>query len=77
MLRTLMSSTLLLFMSIALANAVELKDLMPCKPAAARLCDRSEGISLAALWKCGATLALRRHEIGQPCVEVLRRFGQL
>ncbi|MGC1766403.1 MAG: hypothetical protein WA769_26185, partial [Pseudolabrys sp.] len=34
-----------------------LKDLMPCKYAAIRLCERHHQVSAAALWKCGATLA--------------------
>ena len=52
-------------------------DLLPCKSAALRLCDRSQGISVAALWRCGATLAERVHEINPRCVNVLKRFGQL
>jgi hypothetical protein len=54
-----------------------LKDVMPCKAAAVRLCDRSQGMDSAALWKCGVTLALHRHEVGQRCVGVLKRYGQL
>ena len=34
-----------------------LKDLMPCKYAAIRLCAWPQQVSTAALWKCGATLA--------------------
>jgi hypothetical protein len=63
------------------AEAVDLKSLLrqlvPCKSAALRLCDRSEGLSIAALWKCGAKLASRQQEISQRCVEVLKRYGQL
>jgi hypothetical protein len=33
-----------------------LKDVMPCKYAAIRLCERPQEVSAAALWKCGATL---------------------
>jgi hypothetical protein len=57
--------------------AVDLKDLMPCKSAAARMCDRSQGINEATLRKCGAMLASRRHEVSRRCVEVLIRHGQL
>jgi hypothetical protein len=75
--RTLVAATLLFMAGIATAGAVDLKELMPCKPAAARLCDRSQGVNVAALWKCGATLASRHREVGQRCVEVLIRYGQL
>ena len=34
-----------------------LKDLMPCKYAAIRLCERHQQVSAAPLWKCEATLA--------------------
>jgi hypothetical protein len=54
-----------------------LKELVPCKSAATRLCDRSQGINVAALWKCGATLAARQQEVGSRCVDVLKRHGQL
>ena len=67
----------LLGASITIANAVDLKELLPCRTAAVRLCDRSEGMNEAALWRCGATLASRRSEIGPRCVDVLKRFGQL
>lgn len=52
-------------------------ELLPCKSAALRLCDRSQGINVAAIWKCGATLAERQHEVSQRCVSVLKRYGQL
>ena len=52
-------------------------ELLPCKSAALRLCDRSHGIDAAALWRCGATLAERQHEVSQRCVSVLKRYGQL
>jgi len=52
-----------------------IKDLMPCKYAAIRLCERSQ-LSIAALWKCGATLAAApQEEIGTKCVAVLKRYG--
>ena len=53
-----------------------LKDLMPCKYAAIRLCERPQEVSAAALWKCGATLAAApQEEIGKRCVAVLKRYG--
>ena len=51
--------------------------LLPCKSAALRLCDRSQGIDAAALWRCGATLAQRQHEVSARCIDVLKRYGQL
>jgi hypothetical protein len=64
------------------ANAEEIDrktilKLLPCKSAALRLCDRSQGINAAALWRCGATLAERQHEVDQRCLSVLRSNGQL
>jgi len=52
-------------------------EMLPCKSAALRLCDRSQGITAAALWRCGATLAERHNEVSQRCVSVLKRYGQL
>jgi hypothetical protein len=77
MIRTSAAATLLLIAGVATADAVDLKELTPCKAAAVRLCDRSQGINVAALWKCGATLASRHREVGQRCVDVLIRYGQL
>ena len=68
---------LLLISSSTVASAVDLKELLPCRSAAVRLCDRSEGITVAALWKCGATLASRITEVSPRCVDVLKRYGQL
>ena len=53
-----------------------LKDVMPCKYAAIRLCERPQQVNAAALWKCGATLAAApQEEIGKRCVAVLKRYG--
>jgi hypothetical protein len=77
MFRASVLASLLFTTAIAPAQALELQELMPCKAAALRMCDRSEGLTMAALWKCGATLASRRHELGERCVQVLVRYGQL
>lgn len=63
----------------ATAEEVDRKilQLLPCKAAALRLCDRSQGIDAAALLRCGFVLAGRQNEIGQRCINVLRRYGQL
>jgi hypothetical protein len=63
--------------SINNANAIDMKDLAPCRPAAARLCDRSGGMTTANLLRCGATLAANSGLVGNSCRAVLRRYGQL
>jgi hypothetical protein len=81
MTRTSATATLLLAAGLGTVEASDLKDLMkdvmPCRAAAVRLCDKSQGITLAALWRCGATLASHHHKVGPRCVEVLKRHGQL
>ena len=59
------------------AGAVDMAELAPCKPAAARLCDRSAGMTWSNLLQCGATLAAHSWRIGNSCREVLRKYGQL
>jgi hypothetical protein len=70
-------ATVLFLTGAVTAEAVDLKELMPCRSAAVRLCDRSQGTDVAALWKCGAMLASRHREVGQRCIDVLVRYGQL
>jgi hypothetical protein len=70
-------STLLLGLSVTAVGAVDIDDLAPCKPAAAKYCDHSSGKSMSNLLRCGATLAARSHEVGNQCRQVLRRYGQL
>jgi hypothetical protein len=80
MTRALLAAALLCLTCTANAEDFDHKTiltLLPCKSAALRLCDRSQGISSAALWRCGATLAERQQEVGQRCLAVLRRYGQL
>ena len=36
-----------------------------------------QGMTVDALWRCGATLATHRHEVGQGCLAVLRKHGQI
>jgi len=60
------------------ADALDTKELAPCKPAAQRYCDRADGeVSMSNLLRCGATLAANSHRVGEPCREVLRRYGAL
>jgi len=68
---------LLVGLSATAANAIDLAELTPCKPAAARLCDRSRGMSWGNLLQCGATLAAHSWRVGESCRAVLRKYGQL
>jgi hypothetical protein len=64
--------------SLTMASALDVKELAPCKPAAARYCDHSDtSASITNLLRCGATLASLSHRVSEPCREVLRRYGQL
>jgi len=64
--------------SVTAADAVDMKDLAPCKPAAQRFCDQSDTTpSMTNLLRCGATLASVSTRVGERCREVLRRYGQL
>jgi hypothetical protein len=64
--------------SFTAAGAIDVKDLAPCKPAASRYCDHGDGsVSMSNILRCGATLAAISHRVGEPCREVLRRYGQL
>ena len=64
--------------SVGAAGALDVKDLAPCKPAAVRYCDHADGaVSMGNILRCGATLAAISHRVGEPCREVLRRYGQL
>jgi hypothetical protein len=66
-----------LAVSDSVANAIDLAELTPCRPAAARLCDRSAGMTWSNLLRCGATLAAHSWRIGDNCRAVLRKYGQL
>jgi len=59
------------------ANAIDLAELAPCKPAAARLCDRSAGMTWDSLLRCGATLAAQSWRVSNECRAVLHKYGQL
>jgi len=71
-------AVLLLGASFTAAGAIDVKDLAPYKPAASRYCDHGDGsVSMTNILRCGATLAAISHRVGEPCREVLRRYGQL
>ena len=78
--RTATAAALVCVGSAAVAGEFDRKtwlELLPCKSAALRLCRRFQGLTAAALWRCGATLAERHNEVSQRCVDVLKRYGQL
>jgi hypothetical protein len=64
-------------LSTTIAGALDMQDLAPCRPAAAKFCDRSGGMTWSNLLRCGATLAAHSFRLGNGCREVLRRYGQL
>jgi len=68
---------IVLALSATAAGALDLSAFSPCRPAAARFCDRSGGITWNNLLRCGATLAANSWRVGNSCREVLRRYGQL
>jgi hypothetical protein len=59
------------------ASAIDLNDLWPCMPAAARFCDRNSEMTWSNLRLCGARLAAHSTSVGDACREVLRRYRQL
>jgi len=75
--KTVVAAFLLLGVWTQTASAIDLAELAPCKPAAARYCDRSGGMTWSNLLRCGATLAANSWHIGSSCREVLKKYGQL
>jgi hypothetical protein len=75
--KMMLAACLLLGVWSTSADAIDLAELSPCKPAAARYCDHSGGMTWNNLMRCGATLAAQSWRIGSCCREVLRRYGQL
>jgi hypothetical protein len=69
--------SLILGLSTTMAGAIDMQDLAPCRPAAAKFCDRSGGMNWSNLLRCGATLAAHSFRLGNSCRDVLRRYGQL
>lgn len=70
-------AAILVSSSVSAVEAVDLKDLLPCKSAAAKYCDRSGGMTMENLARCGATLAALSEQLGNQCRQVLRRYGQI
>jgi hypothetical protein len=75
--KKLIATFLFLALSSTIADALDLHDLAPCRPAAARFCDRSGGMTFSNLLRCSATLAAHSFRVGNGCRDVLRRYGQL
>jgi hypothetical protein len=75
--KNMIASVVFLALSTTIAGAVDMQDLAPCKPAAARFCDRSAGMTWSNLLRCGATLAAHSFRVGNSCRDVLKRYGQL
>ena len=75
--KLLLAACILLGFFATAANAIDLAELAPCRPAAAKLCDRSAGLTWTSLLQCGATLAAHSWRVGDECRAVLRKYGQL
>jgi hypothetical protein len=75
--KLLIAAVIFIGLSASAANAIDLAELAPCRPAAARFCDRSAGMTFDNLMRCGATLAAQSWRVSSRCREVLRRYGQL
>jgi hypothetical protein len=75
--KIMVAACLLLSFSATTASAIDLAELAPCKPAAARMCDRSGGMTWSNLLRCGATLAAHSWRISSDCRAVLKKYGQL
>jgi hypothetical protein len=75
--KSTVAACLFLALSTTIAGALDMEDLAPCRPAAARFCDRSGGLTFSNLLRCGATLAAHSFRVGNSCRDVLKRYGQL
>jgi hypothetical protein len=75
--KTLVAACFLLGVSATAASAIDLAELAPCRPAAARFCDRTGGMTFSNLARCGATLAAHSWRVSSDCRAVLQKYGQL
>ena len=75
--KKIIATFIFLGLSSTLAGALDMQDLAPCQPAAAKFCDRSGGMTFSNLLRCGATLAAHSFRVGNSCRDVLKRYGQL
>jgi hypothetical protein len=77
LMKTIIAACFLLGVSVTAASAIDLAELSPCKPAAARMCDREGGMTWSNLLRCGATLAANSWRVSSSCRAVLHKYGQL
>jgi len=75
--KNIVAAFLFLGLSTTIAGALDMQELAPCRPAAAKFCDQSGGMNWSNLLRCSATLAAHSFRVGNSCREVLRRYGQL
>jgi hypothetical protein len=75
--KNIIATFIFLGLSTTIAGALDMQDLAPCQPAAAKYCDRSGGMTFSNLLRCGATLAAHSFRVGNSCRDVLKRYGQL
>jgi hypothetical protein len=72
-----LAAAIFLGLTATTAVALDVNDFAPCRPGAARFCDRSGGMTWSNLLRCGATLATHSFRVSDACRDVLRRYGQL
>jgi hypothetical protein len=75
--KNIIAGCLFLGLSSTVAGAIDMQDLAPCRPAAARFCDRGGGMTWSNLLRCSATLVAHSFQVGNSCRDVLKRYGQL
>jgi hypothetical protein len=75
--KTMLAACFLIGVSATAASAIDLAELAPCKPAAARMCDHTGGMTWSNLLRCGATLAAHSWRVSNDCRAVLHKYGQL
>jgi len=75
--KIIIAAGLFLGLSSTVAGAIDMQDLAPCRPAAARFCDRDGGMTWSNLMRCSATLVAHSFKVGNSCRDVLKRYGQL
>jgi hypothetical protein len=54
-----------------IGRAFDMRDLAPCRPAAAQFCERSGGMNWSNLLRSGATLAAHSFRVGDSCLRQL------
>jgi len=59
------------------ATDIDLNELAPCRPAAEVMCDRTGGLTMNNLLRCGAKLAQQSARLDEGCIALLVKYGQL